>query len=200
MQSFDLSLIARKGPASEVQASAKYDMVENPKTDEKEKQTITDGGITIAKDSPILKLDGPMGYKYTQLLNQELSLESMGAIVAAAEQSGATDMETVVPGSFSGKVTVNANGAGIDHDGTAGYIYITSADNLESKDVGSIAKNLLDKRLQDPKRQLGLAMVTEGKPSAVMESLYQIAVGAGIQVTTTDSGLKSMMRSMLEAK
>ena len=200
MQSFDLSLIARKGPTSEVKASSKYEMVTNPKTDEREQQTITDGGITISKDSPISKLDGPMGYKYTQLLNQELSLESMGAIVAAAEQSGATDMDTVVPGSFSGKVAVNANGAAIDHEGTSGYIYITSADSLESKDVGSIAKNLLDKRLKDPKRQLGLAMVTEGRPSPVMESLYQIAASAGIHITTTELGLKSMMRSMLEAR
>lgn len=197
MNSFDLSLAMPAKTKSEVYASPKYDTKVDPKTGRPVKQDITDGGVTINKTmNPKPMLDGPLGYKYTQLLDTELSIESMAAVVAAAGQSGAGGEEVETPPGTPGFVAMGSTGPIIEDDTDAGYIYITSADQLQMKDMTEISQNFISKRIAAPERPLGIAMITGGSPTPVLESLVSILKPMGVQVTTMESGLLAMIASM----
>lgn len=197
MNSFDLSLAIPNRASGEVMASPKYDTKVNPKTEERVKQTVTEGGVTIDKSAaPKLMLDGPLGYKYTQLLDTELSVESMAAVVAAAGQaSDGTDVD-LAPSGVPGFVSMGSTGPVVEDDTDAGYIFIVAADSLESKDLGEISQNFIDKRLANPQRPLGLAMITDGKPTGTLESLYRVLTPMNVAITTMESGLYSMIAAM----
>lgn len=193
MTTFDLSLAAPIKAEGDVKASKDYPVHKDPETGEKTLEKTTDGGITIDKSkAPVLKLDGPMGHYYTELLNKELSLESMSAIAAMSsieEQDEGNEL--------SGKVTVDTQGARIEDNGNEGYIYVVNADTLESKDLRAISDNFLKKRLENPKRQLGIAMVSEGNPSPTLESLTNILQSADVRVTYSRQGVVRMAKEMI---
>lgn len=195
MSTFDLSLSVRPSTSGDVKAS----MLPEKKFDEKQNQmvpqTITDGAISIEKgNSAALKLDGPLGHMYTELLNKELSMESMGAIVAASS-STASPVEA-----DAGKVSMTTQGPIVDTPDNGGYIYVVPGDDLKSDDLHTISSKLLSHRLKNPDSPVGLAMISEGKPSATMESLTRCLAPAGIRTTFLKSGLKDMARSMLGGK
>lgn len=193
MGTFNLSLVASKAPVSDIQASPKLQTVENPKTGEMQEQTITKDGITIDKTiAPKLILDAPVGHTYTELLNKELSNESMGAIIAAA------DTDSVQTPEYTGNVEVTPQGSSIETTtDNAGYIYIVEADTLESSALGEISSKFLDRRTRNPSQKLGLAMISDGKPTSTVESLTKIMNACGVPVTYTKEGLVSMASRML---
>lgn len=195
MGTFNLSMVASRTPPSDVQASPNPDTVTNPKTNEVEKQTITKDGIEIDKSvAPKLVLDAPVGHMYTEMLNKELSLESMGAIVAAAE----ADVVVDAPNEHTGTVAVGPQGATMDTGKDSnGYIYIVNADTLESQALGEIANKFLDRKTKTPDMKLGLAMISEGNPTATVESLTRIIKACGAEVTYSQSGLIDMAKRML---
>lgn len=196
MNSFDLSLAMPTKPKGDVMASQKYDKKLDPDTGRPIEQTVTEAGVTINKDkAPAPMLDGPLGYKYTKLLDTELSLESMAAIAAAAGAAGVEDEVELPPGT-PGFVAMGKTGPIIEDDTDAGYIYIVPADTLTDVDFGEIAQNFISKRAEAPDRPLGLAMLIQDKPSATLESLYKTLTPIGVRVTTMESGLISMIHAM----
>lgn len=198
MSTFDLSLAAKPAAMSTVKASEQYSKVKDPKTGDMEKQTITDSAVTIDKSAaPKLKLDGPLGYMYTELLNKELSLESMGAIVAAADS--AIDAALVDDGSTPGMVAVVNGQARIEQpDNQEGYVYVMSADTMESQALGEISAKMIEHRLKAPKAQLGLIALSEGKPSASLESLVKCLTPLGVKVAMTKDSGAEMIQSYLK--
>lgn len=194
MATFDLSLAAPMQAEGDVKASRDYPVHKDPETEEKTLEKTTDGGITINKSkAPAIMLDGPMGHYYTELLNKELSLESMTAIAAMSSMDEQSEGEE-----SSGKVTVDSQGAHIEDTGSEGYIYIVNADTLEAKDLRTISDNFLKKRLEDPKRQLGIAMVSEGNPSPTLESLTNILQSADVKITYSRQGVVNMAKEMIQ--
>lgn len=196
MNSFDLSLAVVKPTDSEVKASQQYTTKVDPKTDQPVRQTITDGGVTINKSmAPKLMLDGPLGYKYTELLNKTLSLESMSAIVAASDMS---TEDTSNINHDPGKLSITGQDMSIESDPHAGYVYVVSADTLESRDIAEISSKLINQRLKSESKPIGLAMLTQGNPSPVIESLVGCIEHLGVTVTYTPEGLKSMISLMIK--
>lgn len=194
MATFDLSLAAPVQAEGDVKASKDYPVHKDPETGEKTLEKTTDGGITIDKSkAPAIKLDGPMGHYYTELLNKELSMESMSAIAAMTSMDEQIESEE-----SSGKITVDSQGAHIEDTGSEGYIYIVNADTLEAKDLRTISDNFLKKRLEDHKRQLGIAMVSEGNPSPTLESLTNILQSVDVKITYSRQGVVNMAKEMIQ--
>lgn len=195
MSTFDLSLVTGQTPQGDVRASAKYDVKPNPETGKPEEQKITESGMTIDKSTaPKLATSGPLGNFYTELLNQTLTVESMGAMVAAGEESIMAQGQTAAP---TGKVTVSEQGASVDYTGSAGYIYITKSDDLSKTQAFQVAEQLLKVRNKNPQLRMGLGLVTANTPSESLESLVRVARAADVEVTTTHTGVLAMAHSML---
>lgn len=195
MGTFNLSLVASKAPLSDVQATTKLETVTDPNTDQPVEQTITKDGITIDKSmAPRLVIDAPIGHMYTELLNKELSIESMGAIIAAAEDDSVRPTHT-------GNVAIGSQGPLMEtNDGNSGYIYIVDADTLESSALGEIASKFLDRKTANPSQKLGLAMISNGRPTSTVESLTRVVKGCGVDVAYTPEGLVTMACRMLGTK
>lgn len=197
MATFNLSLVASRAPAGDIQASPNYQMKTNPNTGEQEKQEVGKDGVSIDKSlAPRLVLDGAVGHTYTALLNKELSLESMGAIVAAASM----DVEdTANHDEDTGHVKINSQGAEIETSNpNAGYIYVVDADTLESAALGSISSKILDRMSTHPNEKIGLAMISNGKPTATVESLTRCFKSSKVMITYHQAGLVSMAQDMLK--
>ena len=192
MSTFDLSLAAKPEAASAVKASDQYTKVKDPKTGQMERQTITDGAVTINKaGAPKLKIDGPLGHMYTELLNRELSLESMGAIVAMD-----TEVDT---NATPGMVAVSNGLASIEQpNNDLGYVYIFKVGSLESQALGEISKKMINHRLSNPKANIGLGAITDGKTTASLESLIRCVQPMGVRVAFTETGALSMLRDYLK--
>jgi hypothetical protein len=197
MSTFDLSLAAKPEAASAVKASDQYTKVKDPKTGQMERQTITDGAVTINKaGAPKLKIDGPLGHMYTELLNRELSLESMGAIVAAADEAMDTEVDT---NATPGMVAVSNGLASIEQpNNDLGYVYIFKVGSLESQALGEISKKMINHRLSNPKANIGLGAITDGKTTASLESLIRCVQPMGVRVAFTETGALSMLRDYLK--
>lgn len=197
MSTFDLSLAAKPQAVSAVKASEQDSKVKDPKTGQMEPQTITDGAITIDKSgAPKLKLDGPLGHMYTELLNRELSLESMGAIVAAADEVMDTEAQT---NSNPGTVAVSNGVASIEQpNNDLGYVYIFKVNNLESQALGEISKKMINHRLNHPKANIGLAAITEGKTTETLEALIRCVKPLGVDITFNERGALSLIQSYLK--
>lgn len=193
--SFNLSMVAAAAPQGEVKASPQANLVKDPKDGEMKPQTVTDGGITIDKSkAPEIRLDGPVGYMYTELLNRELSNESMAAVVHAAMDAQQEDPAT------PGKVAMTPNGPVVERaNPNAGYVFVTKGDDLQPADVMPIMDKVLNARRLNPDMPVGVAMITDGRPSATMESLSRCLAPSGIQVTYLESGLTDMVRRMAKA-
>lgn len=191
--SFNLSLVSTP-PQGEVKTSVDLPSKVNPDTGAVEKDTVTEGGITIDKaKAPQLVLDGPLGHMYTELLNRELSLESMGAVVAAAKDSE-EEIEQA-----PGKVAMTPTGPIREQaDPSAGYIFVTDGDTLKPSDRNDISVQLLKQRREHPDMPVGLAMLSSGNPSPTLESLTRCMEAAGVRITYLKSGLTSMARSMVK--
>lgn len=189
-------MLAQKGEQGDIQASTELEKKVNPDTGETKLETVTKGGVTIDKDiAPKLQLDGPIGHYYTEILNKELSLESMGAVIAAS--ADAISAEEASNQLETGKVSMTSQGPVNDSNTPEGYIYIIDGDTLESRALNELSSKFLDKRLKDPKAQLGIAMITKGKPSSTMESLTRCLSAADVRVTYFESGLIKMASDML---
>lgn len=199
MNSFDLSLAVPAKQRGEVMASPKYDTKFDTQKNEQVKQTVTEDGVTINKaQAPELILSGPLSYKYTRLLDTELSVESMAAVVAAA--GAAQEEEIEAPPGTPGFVAMGSTGPIIEDDTDAGYIYVVGADAISGKEASEITQHLIDKRIQAPERPMGLAMLIDKTPSPSMESLFDIAGSLNIAVTTMESGLCAMIATMKKKK
>lgn len=197
MSTFDLSLAVRPNTAGDVKPSKLLEKKFDPKQHQMVEQTVTDGAIGIDKaNTASIKLDGPLGHMYTELLNRELSMESMGSVVAAAATTSNPESDQF----DTGKVSMTTQGPIVDTPDNQGYIYIVPGDQLEQKDLANISSKLLERRLAQPDTPIGLAMLTEGNPSPTMESLTRCLAPSGIKTTFLKSGLTAMAKSMLGGK
>ncbi len=195
MSTFDLSLAVKP---SQVKASPDYAKVKDPKTGQEVKQTITNGAITINKaDAPALKIDGPLGHMYTELLNKELSLESMGAIIAAVDDvTKATDAQNEA-NSEVGKVIVENGEPRIEREKSdEGYVFVMNADTMESQALGEISSKFIKHRLNNPNGKTGLVAISEGSPSPSLESLINCLRPLGTQIRMTYNGGLDLIKSM----
>lgn len=197
MSTFNLSLAAKPEAVSTVKASEQYSKVKDPKTGQMEPQKITDGAITIDKSgAPKLKLDGPLGHMYTELLNRELSLESMGAIVAAADEVMDSEVDT---NATPGTVAVSNGLASIEQpNNDLGYVYVFKVNSLESQALGEISKKMIDHRIKHPSSKMGLAAIVEDNTTPALESLIRCVQPLGVQIVFTERSALSMMHSYLQ--
>lgn len=196
MSTFDLSLAVPK-KENEVQASTEYQKETNPQTGDVRDRKVTDSGLTVDKDkAPKLQLAGPLGHMYTELLNEQLSLESMGGVVAAAAMApgGGLNQTEVTP--ETGKLRVGPQGAAYEHGGNDGYIFITKSSDLGYDSFKGISADLLARKAKDPEAKLGVAVINDGTLTESLESLTRVMKGCGIPVVYTEEGLTSMAKSM----
>lgn len=196
MNLFNLSLMAGE-PVSEVKATKELPIEENPKTGEETPETITEGGLKIDKSlAPKLVLAGSVGHLYTEILNRELSLESMGAVMAALGDIQKSDRtsKSLDPG----MIEVTGDETTIVHeDPDVGYIFIAEGKDLDRDDFRKISGDFMAMRARYPNKPLGLAMLGESGVSETMESLRVCLGPAGVQLAFTQGGFKRMVLSMV---
>lgn len=198
MTTFNLSLAVKPTDSSEVKASKDHEVVKDEKGQE-HKQTTTAGGLDIDKSkSPVLKIDGPLGHMYTELLNKQLSLESMGAVIAAVDNIDQIDAQTQEIMADTGKVSISNNQASIDQPhGELGYIYVLNADTLESKELYEVSKKLIDRRLNSTTTPIGLIAISEGSPSETLETLVNIIKPLDATICLTYESGKNYIKNLL---
>ena len=183
---------------SSVKASETYQKKIDDETKKPVEQTITDSAITVDKSTaPKLAIGGPLGNYYTQLLNQNLTIESMGAI--AQEGMVAVDATSEFSMANSGKVVVTEQGATIDTSGAMGYIFVTTAKSLDKSQAYAIADKLLNLRASNPSRPIGLGLIG-GEYLPVTESLVKAMKPAGIQVAFYQTDVLTMACRMLKGE
>lgn len=198
MSTFDLSLAMTPETQSDVKASETYQKKIDSETMKPVEQKITESGITVDKSTaPKLAIGGPLGNYYTQLLNQNLTTESMGAI--AQEGMVAVDATSEFSQANSGKVVVNEQGATIDTTGAAGYIFVTSAISLDKSRAYAVADKLLSMRASNPSRSIGLGLIG-GHQHPVTESLVKAMGAADIPIAFYQTDVLKMACRMLKGE
>lgn len=196
--SFDLSLAQDK----EVVASKDYVKVKDDKTGEMKDKTTLDDGVRIDKSkAPKIIADGPLGYKYTEYLNQTLTNENMSAIVAAAEESEDASIDTSTVGSGQGEptgyVVVDDNGISNQVDTSdVGYVYVIDAGEVTTSDMVQMAESVFKMKNKFPDRAIGVGVIHNGQVSKNASAVLQAMKNADVPVAVTQEGLARMVRSM----
>lgn len=190
---FDLSL-------AEVKASKEYDKTVDGKTGEVKDKTVTDGGVRIDKSrAPKIIADGPLGYKYTELLNQTLTNENMSAIVAAAEDAdeGVADRPVGETGLPTGYVAVGDGHVVNEIDTTdIGYVYVVDAGDVKTADMMQIASDVLSVKNQYPDRPIAVGVIDSGRVSDAGAQVVEALLKADIAVAVTQEGFLRMVKAM----
>lgn len=194
MNKFDLSLIAPKKEEQDkqVQPSTTYDKVTDPDTKEKTDRKITDSGLPVIKDgSKNIKLAGPIGHMYTELLNRQLSLESIAGAVAAAASVEDAEQEHV-----TGKVTISDQGISREYGNSDGMVFVFSGQDLKDKGVVEISDQILEAKAKSQGMPVGVAVIDSELSGPTLESLYRCMQPSGIRVVCSLESMTDMVKEM----